>query len=354
MFGKYIKPERKRAMLKFLTITGSIVGLFILCAVVFVLAYLRTSGGETTVPPAGATDSAEATPTPSPALTPTPDKDSDSGLFAVPRKTNFLVMCTDETDLLTDTIITGSFDRVTHKITLLSIPRDTYVDVDDKNLEIMKKHSSPPEDGIMKMTMVHSYAGSKDGPGVLRSELERLLGIKINYYAKINLKAFREIVDAVGGIEMTIRPEGYHYEDPLQDLVINVPGGHQRLNGVQAEGVVRFRDDYRDGDIDRINVQQQFMKAFFAQALNKENILNNAATFIGTLLNYVQTDFTILDLPKYARYIKDINPEGIVMRTLPGEGRYITQGERRVSYFFHDPAQLGITVDSIFYDTSEN
>jgi hypothetical protein len=102
-------------------------------------------------------------------------------------------------------------------------------------------------------------------------------------------------------------------------LEIAVPGGMQHLDGKLAEGVVRFRKGYVNGDdLSRINVQHEFMKQLFQQTLTKENIINNAYDIAKAIISYTKTDFGIGDLPKYVGFIDDLNPENITFLTLPG------------------------------------
>lgn len=272
-------------------------------------------------------------------------KSTISEKLAVPRKTNFLLVGVDQGDLLTDTIIVGTFDSKLEEFTLISIPRDTHVDM---SYELQQEMA---QDGIYlpqhtKINSINSYAGGDEqGIYYLEKYLEELLAIEIDYYAEMNTEAFIDIVDAVGGIDMEIREQGYQYYDPTQDLVIDVPGGMQHLDGEMAEGVVRFRSDYTEGDIDRISVQQEFMEAFFDQVLEKGIISTDSIEVVATCIGYTDTNVSISDAALYLPYISALNADSISMVTAPGEARTIED----ISYYIVDDQALTEISSLVFY-----
>lgn len=274
----------------------------------------------------------------------TDDKGIISETIQAPRKTNFLLTGVDQTELLSDVIMVGCFDSKTCDITLISIPRDTYVEMSDELRAEMKA------DGIylpsqLKINAIHSYAGKEKGNYYLQKYLEEMMGITIDYYAEVNTAAFRDIVDAVGGVDMEIRPEGYHYYDPTQNLVIDVPGGMQHLDGEMAEGVVRYRHDYVQGDIDRIEVQQEFIKEFFVQVLDKATNIENSLAVLKTCISYTNTNFKVSDLPQYITYLPSLNEDSITLVTAPGNAQMIGGA----SYYLIDDVEMTQLVNSVFY-----
>ncbi len=276
------------------------------------------------------------------------EEETEQGILGdrldIPRKTNFLLMGLDQTELLSDVILVGCFDSKTYDITLISIPRDTYVDMSDELRSEMRA------DGIylpsqLKINAIHSYAGVEKGADYLQKYLEEMLGIEIDFYAEVNTKAFRDIVDAVGGIDMEIRPQGYYYYDPTQDLSIEVPGGMQHLDGEMAEGVVRYRHDYAQGDIERIEVQKEFMDAFFTQVLDKKNLTENGLSILKTCIEYTNTNFPIGDLPLYLPYASKLSADNLIMVTAPGNPKTIGG----LSYYLLDDDKMQQIVNEVFY-----
>lgn len=261
-----------------------------------------------------------------------------------PIQVNAAVFGVDGNGTRTDVIFVVHFDSKTNRISLMSIPRDTRVtmvqEIQDKLREAGRYM---PGGGVCKINEVHAYSGTEHGPEYAVLQLEDLLGIKIDYYAKVNLDGFKEIVDKIGGVEMDV-PQNMYYSDPYQNLYINLKAGPQTLDGDKAEQLVRFRS-YKQGDVARVEVQQMFLKAFAKKVLNTDTIINNLVDYISFAFNYLDTNFTLGDALKYVKYVKDIDVNNIAMETLPGEGRYV--GE--VSYYIHDEEATKEAVQRIFF-----
>lgn len=272
----------------------------------------------------------------------------DNGVFAniltPPVRTNFLIVGVDKQESLTDSIMVGSFVSTTNEINLLSIPRDTFVefDTEDKKQFSEVGRSAPSSS---KINAVNAYGGEKYGIVFLQQKLEEMLGIKIDYYVKVNLDAFKEIVDEVGGIDFEVPEGGLYYSDPTQNLNINLKGGFQHLNGSQAEGLVRFRKGYARQDLHRVEIQQEFVKEFIKQVMSKDNIRNNLPTLITNYIKHVKTNFTVDDLPKYLKCFSNFNTENMNSATLPGYPQMIGNG----SYYIYSPKETKEIVDQFFY-----
>lgn len=252
-------------------------------------------------------------------------------LVTAPARTNFLIVGVDGNESLTDTIMVGSFESATNNITLVSIPRDTYVNYKGSHI---------------KINSVNGYAGGgEEGIQSLQEELEELLNISISYYVKVNLEAFRSIVDDIGGVVYTVPEGGLYYTDPAQDLYINLKGGTQRLNGSDAEGLVRFRKGYAQQDLKRMEVQQDFFKEFIKQLLEKETIVANLDDLIIDFIKYVDTNFKVVDIPKYISCIKSIDADKIKTTTLPGYPQMIDG----ISYYICDKKETSLLSKEYFY-----
>ena len=160
----------------------------------------------------------------------------------------------------TDTMLLASYDVTNQKATVMSIPRDTMVNV--------------PWD-VKKINGVYNYGGGGDrGIQALYKEISQLVGFEPDFQVVVEWEAVGEIVDAMGGVWFDV-PREMDYEDPYQDLSIHLDKGYQLLNGEQAMGVVRFRDGangYKTGDLGRIETQQAFLKAMVEQLLKIENV----------------------------------------------------------------------------------
>jgi len=167
-------------------------------------------------------------------------------------KCNILIMGTDKEGLRTDVMMLAQIDPKKDKAVVMSIPRDTRV-----------KYAG----GYHKITEVHAVGMRKGeyGSEAAIKAVKDLTGIPIHHFVKINFAAFRDSIDAVGGVDFDV-PQRMKYTDPYQDLYIDLQPGMQHLDGDKAEQLVRFRR-YRNGDLDRIKVQQDFLHAIAEQKL---------------------------------------------------------------------------------------
>lgn len=239
--------------------------------------------------------------------------------FFTPPVTNVLVMATDEDGTRTDTLMLASFDKKTKEISILSIPRDTYVTVNEENYSLMREEYPQPGSRSMKINAVHHFGGEKYGVELLKQEVCNLLGVNVDFYVKIDFEAFKLIIDSVGGIEFDV-PRDMIYADPLQNLYINLQKGPQKLNGEQAEHLLRYRSGYANADIGRISVQQDFVKAFINQTVSKGTILSHPTVYLDILFKYkyVATDVEFFDAIPYAILVGGIKTDSIKTQTLPG------------------------------------
>ena len=257
-------------------------------------------------------------------------------------KLNVAVFGVDKDETRTDVAFVVHYDSEQESIQLISVPRDTRVDVCEEVEDLLGGRY-----GVTKFNAVHAYGGKEHGPEAAILQLEDLLGISIDHYVKINFDALVEIVDAVGGVEVDVPQDMYWNMADTGDITINLKKGLQTLDGDHALQLVRFRR-YADGDVGRIQVQQLFLKALAEKVLSTESILKNMGDYIEVMYKHVDTDISLTDALKYANYITKIDMEKISMETLPGAGQYVGG----VSYFIHDPAATRELVDRVFYSVA--
>lgn len=217
---------------------------------------------------------------------------------------NFLLVGKDHVGANTDVIMVLSLNPTEKKISILSVPRDTRIYLS----------------GTRKINSVYSYAqyyGMRKEETLIEavSEVTRL---PIHYYAIINLRAFRDVVDALGGVEYNIeRP--YHYDDPLQDLHIHLDPGQQTLSGAQAEGLIRYRHDYAMGDIDRVGVQQHFIMELIRQKLQIRYISEIPEVYDEVTDNVV-SNLKVSDMLSYAKAVMGFEVETYLLPGYAGDG----------------------------------
>lgn len=340
--------KKNRYLRKYFTIVGSVVGSFLLIMSAFTGIYLKVSARPVYDPNKqyeiyDKKDSDNIINTSS-NNTKKSEKDTEIEPINIPKRLNFLLVGVDENESLTDVIMVGSIQCDNGNVNILSIPRDTYVELENHKLKKLKQigKSAP---SVMKINAVNVYGGKEYGIEFLRSEIEELLSIKIDYYVKVDLEGFVSIVDTIGGVEFDVPKGGLYYTDPTQDLYINLKGGNQILNGKQAEGLVRFRKGYATQDLQRMKVQQDFIKQFVKQLMQKETIKSNFVGLVSNFFQYVKTDFNVADLVKYGSLADKISSDKITTATLPGEARMI----EGASYFIQDTNETFDLVQQYFY-----
>ncbi len=243
--------------------------------------------------------------------------------FTLPVETNFLIMGTDQEGTRTDTLMFCTYNKENGRIRIVSIPRDTYVTVDDETYTKMRETYPQPGSKSMKINAVHHFGGEEYGVDLIIEQVENLMNRDVDFYAKVNFEIFKYIIDSVGGIEFYV-PQNMQYYDPYQDLNIDLQEGLQILDGDMAEQLVRYRSGYANADLGRVDVQQQFMKAFISQTLSKGKILSNPGVYFNVLFkyNYVETNAGLFDALSYAFLLGGIDTENIETQTLPGTPSY--------------------------------
>lgn len=226
----------------------------------------------------------------------------------------------------TDTLMLFKVNFESGKIDILSIPRDTRVLIRGK------------ED---KINHAHAFGG----PSLTIRTIEDFLGIDLNYYVKVDYKAVRSIVTAIGGVEIDV-PQRMRYSDPTDDppLNINLQAGLQTLDGDQAHDFLRFRS-YRDGDLGRISAQQYFMKELIKQTLQLKNIVKLPG-LVETYFDYVETNIPMSMVLKGIKAAKNMDTENMTTTTIPGTSKKIGG----IDYLIYDREVRDSIVQEMFAD----
>ncbi len=174
----------------------------------------------------------------------------------------------------TDTIMLGQVDTETDKATLVSIPRDTMVDVKIK---------------IKKINNAYGRAGMDE----LRRLLHETTGIYPDYYCLVNMEDFIEIVDVIGGVEYTVPYDMYHADvDPKYH--IDLKAGWQVLDGKKAIQLVRYRGTSAS-DYGRMEIQRDFLKEVGKKMVNEFSI-DQASGMIEVMSKSIETNMPVKDM----------------------------------------------------------
>ena len=222
-----------------------------------------------------------------------------------------------------DTLMVASLDSNQDKVSLLSIPRDTRVQI--------KRH------GYDKINAAYAYGGE----ALSKNTVEDFLGISIDHYIIVNTSSFGKMIDAIGGVDIDVENRMF-YEDPWDDnggLVIDLKPGLQHMDGKTAITYVRYRDE--EGDAGRVRRQQRFMRACFDK-LSDPSMMMKLPEIIKEARNAVKTDLTISEMIALAKTLKlaDESTEGLKTGIVPGRWAYING----VSYLLPNIERLGEVV----------
>lgn len=204
----------------------------------------------------------------------------------------------------TDSIMVVNYHPKTDKAHVVTIPRDTKVLYDDGYDRINAAYTIGQEEEVLY-------------------QVEHLLDIQVNYIVEIDYDAFRNFIDAIGGIEMTIDKDMY-YDDDAQNLHIHFNKGETvQMNGEEAEGYYRWRKNNDGtglalGDIDRIKHQQKLISKITEKCLSP-SIIGKIPAILDVVKKDVITNLDASTMLKYGLKIAKAGTENIVMTSLNGE-----------------------------------
>jgi len=204
------------------------------------------------------------------------------------RKPNFytfLIYGLDE-GYNTDTIMVGAFDNENGEAFLISIPRDTRVDVTRNHRKITTSYAAGRLHG-------RGHAGGIDQ---LKSEVQSLVGFRPDFYVSVDYQAFVMLVDSLGGVEVDV-PFHMRNTHPDAGVHIDIPAGLQTLSGQQVLNFVRFR-----------NADSGF------RAITDYGRIENQQLVISTIVNELLHPSTIMRIPEFLRIYQDYITTDLIFR----------------------------------------
>lgn len=245
------------------------------------------------------------------------------------------VLCLGKSQNMTDTILVARYSPKAQQISMMSIPRDTFIGNDKENTSTADKINS-----------LYQYSPQKTLDAV-----NKVTGLNIKYYAMVDTRALRDLVDALGGVEFDV-PIDMDYDDVTQDLSIHVKKGYQKLNGTQAEGVVRFRHnnngtsypiEYGDNDLGRMKTQRAFIKTVLKQAMQPSNI-TKVNKMVDIAQKEVETNLKWDEMKEYIPALMEFNTDNLHTASLPGTAQYLGI----YSFFLPDETEAKAVVYNMF------
>ena len=267
-------------------------------------------------------------------------------------KVLILGVSTDLDSELTDTIMVASYNPNTQKANLLSIPRDSYT---GKN--------TAKATASLKINALYNIEKT---PEKTLKAVNEITGLDIKYYVIVKTEALIQLVDAIGGVEFNV-PIDMKYDDPTQDLHIDLKAGTQKLDGEKAEQVLRFRhsnpdkitgqmstypSEYGNDDFGRMRTQRDFISALLKQTLKPGNIFK-----LGEILEIahknVETNLELSYIKDYIPYAVEFNTDNLQTATLPGTTPDM-KDTNNVSIFVINKKLSNELIQSMFYvDSTE-
>ena len=243
--------------------------------------------------------------------------DSGSAQYAALKEQgrfNILIMGEDDVEgsRRSDTVLFATIDIDDKNIRILSLPRDTRVQI--------------PGHGVQKLNHAFAYGGSD----LLKATVENYLGHPILYYVIIDYVSFPAVVDILGGVEIDVQKK-MRYVDRAGKLDINIQPGLQVLDGKTALHYVRFRMDAL-GDIGRVHRQQQFIKAVLKKVYDPR-ILIRIPELTAEMMKLFKTDMSpalAMQLAGFAQ--NELGRERIFFSTLHGQAATVNN----LSYWLGD------------------
>lgn len=248
-------------------------------------------------------------------------RDEKVSSIASDRKEDFftvLIVGIDAASNSTDTIMLTAFDNNLKKMSIMSIPRDTITNTNRANKKINASY----------------VFGGKDMRALCEA-VEGVTGIYPDKYALVTVDGFVDMIDAIGGVEVDV-PIDMVYNDPTQDLKINIKKGLQTLDGYDSMGFMRYRATYAEGDIGRIKMQHTFVDAVIKKMLTPATFAK-VPEIAEIIHDNVETDMTLGNEIWLGKQLLTMNLEqDVMMTTLPGYAHYFES----LSYYFPDEAAI--------------
>jgi LCP family protein required for cell wall assembly len=242
-----------------------------------------------------------------------------------------------------DTTILVHLSPDRSKATVISIPRDSWVDIPQcaSSHGVLAAHKD-----------MFNSAFSSGGPACTIATVQRLTGIAVTHFIEIDFSGFESMVNAMGSVTICSPQKVY---DPGSGLRLKV--GDNRLNGTQALSYVRARETLGDGsDLGRIKRQQLFLGAVLRQAMNGSMLTNptRLTSFLNAATKAITVDkgTTFADLRTLATSMQGLNPKRVTFYTAPiADQNYTPPGTNMTGRVLLDDVKGRVLYDSVIHDT---
>jgi LCP family protein required for cell wall assembly len=237
-----------------------------------------------------------------------------------------------------DTMIIVTVDPRSMRAGALSIPRDLYVEI--------------PGYGERRINMAHFLGDAYDypggGPGLAMKTIEYNFGVPIHYYIRINFQGFREVVNYLGGITVTVDEEIWDYRYPDGDYgytTVHIPAGVQLMDGHMALQYARTR--HSGTDFDRLRRQRQVLLAIREKALRLD-LIPKIPALASTMGQTVKTNLQLGEIVTLAQIASRIGAEDIRFAVIDESMTVPIKLEEEGDILFPEREKIQQLVEEIF------
>lgn len=233
------------------------------------------------------------------------EQNEDFGIFDGPEpqfgEINIMLLGSDarkDEEGRSDTLMIANYNQKTEKVKLVSIMRDTYVEI--------------PGYGMHKMNSAYTLGG----PELVRQTIKENFGMDVHYYAMVDFNGFPKIADIIA-------PDGIEVDIPYtmsHGIYMTLHPGVQRLHGDQLLGYVRFRHDSQN-DFGRVARQQEVLSKLKEEAVSVHSLMN-LPKLLGAADAYIDTNLDKMTMLSIGKGILDNKSEKIDTLRIPVDNSY--------------------------------
>ena len=234
----------------------------------------------------------------------------------------------------TDTIMLVHISPGRHRITVMSIPRDTMVPMYECDSGPGYAGQQADPNGAVQINSLLQIGG----PTCLWKTVEQVTGVRIDHFIGIGMLGFVKVVDDLGGVNVCVP---FNVNDPVSGL--NLKSGEQHISGIQALAFWRTREDLGNGsDLERIQ-RDQFMSAQVVKGVLHSGLLSNPIRLVNVITDAAasmttDTGMTVSDLLQIGESFRNLSSQNVQFITVPNEPW--TQNANRVQFLQPQASQV--------------
>lgn len=217
--------------------------------------------------------------------------------------------------LNTDVLVVAVANPVTQKLTMVSLPRDTRVQIPGYSEYHKVNEVFALGENMKKEAESKGLPETENGMTLLKKTLDHMLGISVGHYVQLDFEGFTAVIDKLGGVKVDVDRD-LVYELPKEGVYRNLKKGTQVLNGEQALGFVRHRidrrgDAYNSSDFDRNRRQQQVIRAVADKVVSVDGI-SSLTSVMEAVGKHIKTDLSKDQIKGLALDFGKLNSENMV------------------------------------------